>query len=1017
MAGFSISSYNCKNFSSVLRYDFISSMFVDNDFICLQEHHLFESEFQKFSNLCGANTVMYSATSAMDIGVFHRGRKFGGTAILWKSNIKFPVSVISTLSKRLSAVNVVINDKTNILIFCVYMPCDEGYRGEGFQEYQDILSEISTICQQQDASHVCVAGDFNTDFARNTPHTQELFDFCDTETLFPLIKSSCSNVKHTFETAGGSITSCIDHIIVSENLAQCVKSYSSIDNTDNFSDHIPVVAKFDLVFEYIDDVSTTTKPRTLWYRASIRDIENYKSCLESSIQVNFGNLQNTVLDCVNVSCENPRHVQQLSELYSKMIECCIDASCESIPQGGSSGRSKRTPVPGFSEHCKPKRDIAIYWHNAWKDQGRPREGYYAEMRRRSRADYHQSVKMVKLNERLLRSQRMGEAHTRGHQQHFWSQVKRVNGKSRVMPSTIDGLTDPVEISELFADKYKTLYNSVDYKKEDMSQLFEAVQMKITESAKHVNDALFTIDDISRAIKHVKNNKYDGYMGLYSDHIINSTPSLHKLLVKLYNSMLVHGCCVGDMLLGTLSPLTKDKRASLSNSENFRSICLQTVLCKLMDLMIMHRESKQLCTSNMQFGFKPEVSTSVAMSVLQETIDYYTQDNGNVFGLALDASKAFDRVQYVQLFRKLCERDINPLYVRILIQMYTNQKLRVVYNNNASAWFNVTNGVKQGGVISPTLFSVYIDGMLNAISSSKLGCHIGNVCTGIIAYADDVILLAPTVHSLKNMVKACEDYASKHYIKFNGTKSQMIVFGDKEYIYCPEINVNNEKVPLVQEIKYLGHTVKSNVQDANIKCVKVDFIAKVNAFLANFAGVTSNVKSYLFSHYCMSFYGSNACMMYDKSFNELKVAWRKAIRRVWGLPFRTHGSILPHICNTMPCEITLYKRFVKHFLRGYNHSNPDIANIFMSAICNNSRMFQNLKHIAAYCKTSYNSLLKMDPQGCVNLIDTTWLAQVVEHDVLNGQLVKDVCDMRDELGNKFFTNHEIDVLLNFLCTSF
>ncbi len=92
--------------------------------------------------------------------------------------------------------------------------------------------------------------------------------------------------------------------------------------------------------------------------------------------------------------------------------------------------------------------------------------------------------------------------------------------------------------------------------------------------------------------------------------------------------------------------------------------------------------------------------------------------------------------------------MNPLYIRLLMLMYINQKLRVTFNGNSSEWFNVTTGVKQGGVLSPTLFGVYIDGMLLQLKESGIGCHIGDVYCGGLGYSDDLTLLVPTVKGLK-----------------------------------------------------------------------------------------------------------------------------------------------------------------------------------------------------------------------------------------------------------------------------
>ena len=77
---------------------------------------------------------------------------------------------------------------TSILLFNVYMPTDERSNGEHLNEYQDILAEISTISRSISTSFIVIAGDFNTDFLRNTPQTRELKSFCESESLI-----SCNN--------------------------------------------------------------------------------------------------------------------------------------------------------------------------------------------------------------------------------------------------------------------------------------------------------------------------------------------------------------------------------------------------------------------------------------------------------------------------------------------------------------------------------------------------------------------------------------------------------------------------------------------------------------------------------------------------------------------------------------------------------------------------------------------------------------------------------------------------------
>jgi len=83
-------------------------------------------------------------------------------------------------------------------------------------------------------------------------------------------------------------------------------------------------------------------------------------------------------------------------------------------------------------------------------------------------------------------------------------------------------------------------------------------------------------------------------------------------------------------------------------------------------------------------------------------------------------------------------------------MYTSLRTHVEWIGIHSRWLCARNGVEQGGVLSPVLFYLYIDGQLYALESSRFGCCIGHYYTGA-AYANDIVLLAPTVRSMRSML--------------------------------------------------------------------------------------------------------------------------------------------------------------------------------------------------------------------------------------------------------------------------
>ena len=98
---------------------------------------------------------------------------------------------------------------------------------------------------------------------------------------------------------------------------------------------------------------------------------------------------------------------------------------------------------------------------------------------------------------------------------------------------------------------------------------------------------------------------------------------------------------------------------------------------------------------------------------------------------IDASKAFDRVQYVKLFKLLLSRNVCPVVARFLCVMYTTQSFRVKWCSHITELTRASNGVKQGGVMSPLLFTLYIDVLLCRLKNSGYGCHIGNIFCGAI----------------------------------------------------------------------------------------------------------------------------------------------------------------------------------------------------------------------------------------------------------------------------------------------
>jgi len=102
--------------------------------------------------------------------------------------------------------------------------------------------------------------------------------------------------------------------------------------------------------------------------------------------------------------------------------------------------------------------------------------------------------------------------------------------------------------------------------------------------------------------------------------------------------------------------------------------------------------------------------------------------------------------------------------------YTSHVTRIMWNGVFSERFLVKNGVKQGGVLSPVLFYIYIDGLLERLARSQTGRTVDAVYVGALAYADDILVLAPTPSDMRLLLQICDNYAKEYNITFNASKS-------------------------------------------------------------------------------------------------------------------------------------------------------------------------------------------------------------------------------------------------------
>ena len=183
-------------------------------------------------------------------------------------------------------------------------------------------------------------------------------------------------------------------------------------------------------------------------------------------------------------------------------------------------------------------------------------------------------------------------------------------------------------------------------------------------------------------------------------------------------------------------------------------------------------------------------------------------------------------------------------------------------------------MKQGGVISPIFFSLYIYPLLLTLKKSQIGCHMDNV---YLSYADDITIICPSIRCLNKMLKICNECAQSNKVIFNSKKTICIKFGDN-HITTEKAFLNSECLSWTDNIRHLGNVIdcsNSDMVDCGIK--KGMFIGHVTKLRSNYGTLQPHILINLFKSYCCSFYGSMLWKYNSEGFVKLCESRNIAIR--------------------------------------------------------------------------------------------------------------------------------------------
>ena len=275
------------------------------------------------------------------------------------------------------------------------------------------------------------------------------------------------------------------------------------------------------------------------------------------------------------------------------------------------------------------------------------------------------------------------------------------------------------------------------------------------------------------------------------------------LCYLYNVVFDSHTVPQDWRNGLIVPLFKEGDREVAN--NYRGITLLSIVGKLFASILEKRLSKW-CEGNRIFeqeqaGFRPGRTTVHQIFTLLEVIKKRKNKHRSTYCCFLDIRKAYDTVWREGLWKKLEAIGVHEKLMKVIVNTYTNVKSRVIVNDKLSDWFDIGIGLRQGCVLSPLLFLIFINDLIRELNDSNLGVDIGEGKLSNLAFADDIALVANSARDLQKLVKIAERYARKWNFAFNTKKCKVLVFNHKGA--QPTVTLDNDRLDVVREYKYLG----------------------------------------------------------------------------------------------------------------------------------------------------------------------------------------------------------------------
>lgn len=398
-----------------------------------------------------------------------------------------------------------------------------------------------------------------------------------------------------------------------------------------------------------------------------------------------------------------------------------------------------------------------------------------------------------------------------------------------------------------------------------------------------DDVLITEEELRKRIQKLKNRKAAGTDNIPNELLKYGGKKLIEKMLTLFNKILNTAQIPEDWRSSITIPIFK--KGQKTAPENYRGITLLSTSMKLLTSILKDKLESRIKNREEQFGFRTNRSTTDALFIMKQLKEKSIEFNKPAYICFIDLTKAFDKVRLTDVLQILTKRQSPSQITKLIKNLNTGNVTKIKSGEHTTPNIKTPGGIRQGDSLSPFLFNLLMDEIIQQVTSLNLGYRMGHSKISMVCYADDAAIIAETENDLQRQLLKFYQVSQQLNMAISTSKTKAMTIS-REPVRCKTV-VEDKPIEQVNAFKYLGmdicsyHDPAKEVRSLITKAASLSGCLRDMIWSNQHMGTDSKVKIYKTCIRPIMTYGIEVREDTNKTKSMLRTAEMKILRTILG----------------------------------------------------------------------------------------------------------------------------------------